>query len=119
MSCVTILRIPIQSTNNCVYIKQGDTIPEISFVISDTTLDLSTANIKMQLYYGGRKVFDISNGSGITINSSTEFVIDQVEAIDNNLPKGVLIGDLEITDVNGVRFTYMNVEYTITEQFTR
>ena len=119
---IQTLKIPIQSSNLKPYIKQGDTIPKILFTfdVSDN-IDLTLANvsIKMQIYHNGNKVINVSNSNGITIVSAKVFEIDEVSASENNLPDGISKGDLEITDTNGIRFTYFNVEYTILKQYTR
>lgn len=112
---ITTLKIPFEGE----YIVKGDTISKSSFEVIETGLDLTTSTIKMQLYDGNIKYIDISNGSGITIIDSENFEIDEVADVDNNLPIGVLLGDLEITDVNGVRFTYTRVEYTILKEYTK
>ena len=116
---IETLKIPIQSTESKPFIKSGDTIPKITFTfgVSDS-VDLTTSTIKMQLYSGSEQVFSIDETSGITIVGAKVFEIDEVLANDNNFPEGVLKGDLEITDTNGVRFTYFNVEYTILKQYT-
>lgn len=109
------LKIPFEGES----IVQGDTIGATVFDVTEDGIDLTGATIKMQLYYNGRKVLDISNGNGITINSSTQFTIDELDKDSNDLPVGVSEGDLEITNASGVRETYTRVEYTILKQFTK
>lgn len=117
---IKVLKIPIQSETEKPYIKQGDTIDKVTLTF-DTGVDLTAINvsIKMQLYKGNQRVFAIENGNGITIINALSFEIDEVAKEDNNLPEGILIGDLEITDTNGKRFTYFNVEYTIIKEYTK
>lgn len=117
---IETLKIPIQSSTVKPYIKQGDTIPKITFTFSDADdVDLTTSTIKMQIYNGSQRIINITNDSGITVVSSKVFEIDEVSAENNDLPTGTHLGDLEITDSNGIRFTYMNVEYTIIKQYTK
>lgn len=113
-----ILNIPIGNSN----IVQGDTIPEILFEFDVTdNIDLSLPNviIKMQVYNQNNKIIDISNGNGITILTDKSFKINEVAKEDNNLPIGSHLGDLEITDTNGKRFTYFRVKYNIDKQYTK
>jgi len=100
-------------------IYQGDTIKEITFSFAaDDNIDLVGSTIRMQLYLGSSKKLDISSGSGITIVDGKTFKIDQIDYMDNDLPFGVLKGDLEITDIGGVRLTYLDVIYKITKDLT-
>jgi hypothetical protein len=117
---IQTLKIPIQSADVKPYIKQGDTIPKITLAF-DAGIDLTAVgvSIKMQLYKGNQRVFSIENGSGITIINALTFEIDEVAKENNTFPEGSLIGDLEVTDTDGKRFTYFNVEYTIIKEFTR
>ena len=115
MSNIQIVKIPFDGE----YIVQGDTIAKTSAEVIETGLDLTTATIKMQIYNGNTKIIDVSNGSGITVIDDTNFEIDEVTASNNNLPVGSFEGDLEITDVNNVRFTYYRVVYTILRQYTK
>ena len=106
------------------YIKQGDTIPKKIFTFSgddSAGIDLTAegVSIKMQIYNRSEKIIDVSVGNGITIVSAKVFEIDAVSADDNNLPYGKFLGDLEVTDANGVRITYFNVQYTIIKQYTK
>ena len=116
MAKLATVNIPIGDT----ILKQGDTIKEIdfSFAVTDT-IDLTSATIRMQLYLNNSKKLDISNGNGITIIDSKNFKIDEIDYASNNLPYGVLNGDLEITDSDGVRLTYFDIIYTITKDFTK
>ena len=111
---IVTLKIPL-----CGFIKQGDTIPKISFALSNYSGDLTTATIKMQIYKGNTKIIDVSNGSGITVIDANNFEIDEVSASNNNLPVGTFIGDLEITEASGDKKTYFNVEYTIIKEYTK
>jgi len=89
---IETLQIPPEDS----FIKEGDTIPEIPFVFAPTDdIDLTGAEIKMQLYLGSIKVLDIETGNGITLVGSKAFNFDKIEAVDNNLPAGLLKGDLE------------------------
>lgn len=113
-----ILNIPIGNTS----IVQGDTIPEILFefdVTDDIDLSLPNVTIKMQVYNQNNKIIDISNGNGITILTDKSFKINEVSKENNNLPIGSHLGDLEITDTNGKRFTYFRVKYNIDKQYTK
>ena len=117
MSCAKI-NIPL---NNTYCITQGDTINKITITFSDDEdIDLTAEGvvIKMQIYNGSQRIINVINGDGITIVSERVFEIDKVEKEDNNLPFGTFIGDLEITDGNGDRFTYFKVQYTISKQYT-
>ena len=115
---IQTLHIPAQFGRICPYIKQGDTIKQLEFSFAATDdIDLTGSTIKMQLYQGSSKVFDVSNGNGITIVDSKSFNIDQVD--ENDFPHGELKGDLEIKLSNGDILTYFNVIYTILEQYTR
>ena len=113
-----ILNIPIGHG----HITQGDTISEILFEFdSESDIDLSASGviIKMQVYNNNIKIIDIETGRGITILSDKKFKIDEVSKDDNTLPAGSFMGDLEITDGNGKRFTYFRVKYTIEKQYTK
>lgn len=116
MSCeIEILRIPFRGE----FIMEGDTILKTVFrATANEFPDLTASSIKLQLYFNKSKVLDLSNGNGITIDSATQFTIDQLDADDNNLPAGVSRGDLEITDGNGVKKTYYIIEYEILKQST-
>ena len=121
---VETINIPIQSSTVKPFIKQGDTIDAYEIDIIEAGLDLTTCEIKMQLYNNSRMVMDISTGNGITILSATTFQIDTYNAAQNNLPEGVSTGDLEVTlpavgALPPVRTTYFNMAYTITKQYTR
>ena len=113
-----ILNIPIGKSE----IVQGDTIPSILFEfdpLDNINLSLPNVQIKMQIYLVNTKIIDISNGNGITILTNKSFRIDEVSKEDNNLPTGKHLGDLEITDTNGKRFTYFRVQYNIEKQYTK
>lgn len=116
---VPIVKIPISTSGCDAFIKQGDTIPKIRLTFSDYTGDLTTATIKVQLYHNSRKVLDISNGSGITVISSTVLEIDEISADNNNLPPGISEGDFEVTESDGSKTTYFNIELTIQKQYTK
>ena len=116
---IQTLKIPIQSTTVKPFIKQGDTISKITMTFTEAGLDLTTSTIKMQIYNGSIKIIDISNGNGITVNSSTVLEINEVSASNNNLPVGCFLGDFEITDSAGNKKTYFNVQYNIIKQYTR
>ena len=112
------LNIPIGNTQ----IIQGDTIPSILFEFDPTdniNLSLPNVQIKMQIYLVNTKIIDISNGNGITILTDKSFKIDEVSKENNNFPTGKHLGDLEITDTNGKRFTYFRVQYNVDKQYTR
>ena len=117
---IQTLKIPITTTANQTYIKEGDTIPKITFTFgASDVIDLTTSTIKMQVYNGSTRLIDVSSGSGITILSEKVFKIDEISATNNNMPSGKFLGDLEIQDSNGKRFTYFNIEYTIIKQYTK
>ena len=112
------LNIPIGNTQ----IIQGDTIPEILFEFDLTdNIDLSLPNvsIKMQIYSQSNKILDIQNGNGITILTNKSFKINEISKENNNFPTGSHLGDLEITDTNGKRFTYFRVKLNIDKQYTK
>ena len=112
---IQTLKVPFEGT----YIKQGDTINRILFTADPLDpIVLTGATIKMQLYNGAQKVFDISVGSGITILTAKSFQIDKVEKEDNLFNAGTFLGDLESTK-NGDRLTYFNVEYTVIKEYTK
>ena len=112
---IPLLKIPTKG-----YIKQGDTISKKTLTFGgDYAGDLTTATIKMQVYNGSTKIIDITNGSGITVLSSNVFEIDEVSAVNNNLPIGCFVGDLEITEDDGNVTTYFNVQYTIIKEYTK
>lgn len=113
------LRIPINSPSSGIVIKQGDTIPEITFEFTDLGVDFTTSEIKIQIYDLSKRLLNLSVGNGITVISATTFEIDQIEAVNNTFPIGTFIGDLQITDASGVRETYFNIEYTIVKEYTR
>ena len=112
------LNIPIGNTQ----IIQGDTIPEILFEFDPTdniNLSLPNVSIKMQIYNQNNKILDIQNGNGITILTSKSFKINEISKENNNFPTGSHLGDLEITDTNGKRFTYFIVKLNIYKQYTK
>jgi len=110
--CIPILKIPVKG-----FIKQGDTIPKVTVKFSDGyNGNLTTAVVKMQIYNGNTKIIDVESGNGITVRDETSFDIDEID--NNTLPVGSFLGDLEVTESNGDRTTYFNVEYTIIKQYT-
>lgn len=112
---IQLVKIPFTGT----YIKQGDTIPKIVFSFGeDDVIDLTNAVIKMQLFKGKQKVFDVATESGITILDAKSFQVDEVAKENNTFPPGKFLGDLEIT-IGGKRLTYFNIEYTVIEEFTK
>ena len=116
---IETLKIPIQSSTVQPFIKQGDTIGKVTITITELGIDLTTSTIKMQIYDGSTKVIDVTNGSGITVLSANVLEIDEVSASNNNLPVGTFKGDFEVTQADGERKTYFNVEYTIIKQYTK
>ena len=101
-------------------IKRGDTIKEIIFAFDLTdNIDLTGSTIRMDLYLSTSKVLSLTSGNGITIIDSKSFKIDKIDYTNNNLPVGTLKGDLEITDSNGDRLTYVDVVYTIVNDYTK
>ncbi len=113
---IQTLNIPIQGENIQTYIVQGDTIPAISLTFDG--ISLTDAEIKMQLYDRvGRKVFDVENGNGITILSSSVCRIDTV--LNNTFPCGNLIGDFQIkTNPDDILKTYFRLNYKILKEYT-
>ena len=109
---IKILPIPFDGE----YIVQGDTISKTSFKFIDEDIDLTASNIKMVIKDGNTKIINVSNGNGITVIDADSFEIDEVPFEENNLPSGSFTGDLEITDENDKRLTYMRVKYTILKQ---
>ena len=112
------LVIPIQKSDTKTYIFEGDTIHQI-VISGDEFPVLTTSTIKMQLYRNNKLYFDVSNGNGITVDSATQFTINKVEAVDNPFNEGEYEGDLEITDVDGVKTTYFRVRYIIQKEYTK
>jgi len=115
MSKVAVLHLPVGG-----FQKEGDTIyaKEFEFDASDD-IDLTGATIKMQLYCGVKKVFDVGTDvGGITINNDKKFTIDKVDAANNNLAEGKFTGDLQIELSNGNRFTPFNVVFTVVKEYT-
>lgn len=114
-----ILNIPIGKSE----IVQGDTIPSILFEFDPTdniNLSLPNTKIRMNVMNNHIKIIDIFNGSGITILTPKSFRIDEVPKEQSELlPVGAFMGDLEITDSNGKKFTYFRVRYTIEKQYTK
>ena len=97
MSIVT-LTIPHEG----MFIKQGDTIPAITFTLLPTDdFDFSDSEIKMQLFQNGKLIFTAKTGEGITILEPKKFKIDQIEAAKNNFPHGILLGDIQFSKENG------------------
>ena len=119
---IPTLAIPIQNGVNKTYIKQGDTIDAIPFTFENLGFNLTDegVQINMQLYKGNQRIVNYGVGSGITINSATQFQIDKVLA--NNYPDGILFGDIQLrwleSDVLQT-WTFCNVQYTITKEFTK
>lgn len=115
---IETLNIPLGNTQ----IVQGDTIPEILFQFDPLdNIDLLLPNviIKLQIYNQTNKILDISNTNGITILTDKSFKINEIPKENNNFPVGSHLGDLEITDTNGKRFTYFRVKLNIEKQYTR
>ena len=114
-----ILNIPIGKAE----IIQGDTIPSILFEFDPTdNINLLGTNVKIRMHVMNNhiKIIDISNGNGITVKGSKSFIIDEVSKEESELlPVGSFLGDLEITDSNGKKFTYFRVRYTIEKQYTK
>lgn len=117
MSIQTI-KIPLQSVEYTPFIKEGDTIQEITFEFGATdVIDLTGATISMQLYQDGVQTLSIySNFNGITIVSAKIFKLDEI--LNNTLPCGINKGDLQIEFADGTIQTLFNVEYTILKEYT-
>lgn len=120
---IPTLAIPIQNGVNKTYIKQGDTIDAIPFTFGNLGFNLTDegVQINMQLYKNfTQRVINYSVGNGITINSATQFQIDKVLA--NNYPDGILFGDIQLRWLENDKlqtWTFCNVQYTITKEFTK
>tara|TARA_R110002020_G_scaffold334555_4_gene549828 strand:+ start:4282 stop:4620 length:339 start_codon:yes stop_codon:yes gene_type:complete len=109
---IPILKIPIEG-----FIKKGDTIPKIRISFSDDYIgNFETSTIKMQVYNGNEKIIDVSNGNGITVIDSSTLDIDKIQS--NDFPIGNFKGDFEVTESNGDKTTYFNIEYTVIKQYT-
>ena len=117
---IETLQIPIQSSTVKPYIKQGDTIPKIVFTFDiGDPINITGSTIAMKLFSdNGNLEFSISVGSGITIINNKEFEIDEVSFANNTFPYGKLLGDIEITETDNKKTTYVDIEYTITKQYT-
>ena len=118
---IQTIKIPLQSATVKPYIKQGDTIPAITFSAPNWGFDLQEVGVEInvQLYSGKQQVANYSLTDGITINSAIECQINKVLA--NNFPVGCLKGDFQISRlVDGERetFTYFNIQYTIIKEET-
>lgn len=112
---IPVLKIPLGSS----FIKPGDTIPKISFAFdAGDAIDLTGATIKMQLYLGQIKVFEAETGNGMTLIDGKTFELDQIEAASNDLPEGVLVGDVQVAYASGVVQTLFNVQFTVSKQYT-
>lgn len=120
---IPVLKIPTKG-----YIKQGDTISKKTITFGgDWSGDLTSNHIiKMQVYDGNTKIIDISSNAalgGITIVDANTFEIDEV--VQNDLPIGCFIGDLQIEEYDDFAFdpinvtTYFNVQYTIIKEYTK
>lgn len=116
---IATLNIPISTTAVPTYIKQGDTIPAILFSFAATdAIDLTGAIIRMQLYSGYQRVYDVGTViGGMTITGTKSFQVDRVDK--NDFPVGHLVGDLEIKFLSGDTVTYANVTYTIIKDHTK
>ena len=113
---IETLQIPPSTS----FLKEGDTIPMIPFAFAATDeIDLTGATIQMQLYLSNIKVLDIETGSGITLLDSKSFEIDKIPASENDLPAGLLKGDLQVTFPSGEIKTLIDVEYNILNQRTK
>jgi hypothetical protein len=113
------LNIPIQTDTYKPVISERTTISKITLTITGLGIDLLTSDVYMQVKDGSRVLIDVTNGSGITINSSTVLEIDQVEAADNPFKAGSYGGDFLIKDnVNKVD-KFFNVKYNIEKTTTR
>lgn len=110
---IQLLKIPFDGE----YIVQGNTIGKSIFTFNNEDIDLTTASISFVVYDGNTRFINASVGNGITVINASKFEIDEVSAEDNDFPVGTFEGDLDIVDANGVKFTYMRVEYTILRQY--
>lgn len=114
---IPIIQIPFGDN---AFLKQGDTIGEILFEFDDTDdIDLVGANIKIEIYSCGTRVFTMTSGNTITIIDSKSFKINEIPADENVLPIGDSIGDIQITFADGTVYTYCNIQYTVIKEYTR
>lgn len=98
---------------------QGDTIDSWSVEFEPTDgISLTGATIKMQVFWNNTKEIDLSDGSGITIDSDLKFTIDERSRTQSVLPEGQGIGDLQILDANDKLITMFRVQYNIAKQYT-
>ena len=69
-------------------LKRGDTIKEIlfEFDVADN-IDLTSATIRMQLYFKNSVVFSVDSTSGITIIDSKSFKIDESVYLESEIKK--------------------------------
>jgi hypothetical protein len=114
---IPVLQIPINGGE----ITQGDTIPEIIFAFGlDDEIDLTGVDIKIDLWLDNcKKVISFTSDSNITIVDTKTFKINEIPAEESaKFPSGLLKGDLEITDTEGVKTTYIEVVFKIRKQYT-
>lgn len=110
------LQIPLEGYN----IVQGDTIEAINLQFSaDSDISLTGATTRFQLYRNYEKIFDVSNGNGMTIVNDKLLVIDEVAKENNTFPSGKFIGDIEVIEADGKGTTLMRVKYTVQKQFSK
>lgn len=115
MEQLEILDIPIQSESVKPVLVKGDTIDAV-VIESETFPNLTTSTVDIEIYNYKNKLLDFTNGSGITIDSATQFTIDEISKENNILPEGTSIGDVRITDANGKRKTYLRIRYTVLKE---
>ena len=114
---IPVLQIPINGGE----ITQGDTIPEILFAFgTDDEIDLTESIIKIDLWLDScKKVLSLESDVNITIVDAKTFKINEIPAEESEkLPHGLLKGDLEITDVEGNKTTYIEIVFKIRKQHT-
>jgi len=114
-----ILNIPIQTDTYKPVISERTTIPQITLTITGLGIDLLTSDIFMQVKDGSKVLIDITNGNGITVDSSTVMKIDQVSATDNPFKEGCFKGDMLIRDNVSEITKLFIVKYTVEATTTR
>lgn len=101
---------------------QGDTFPEVLFEFDDLDpIDLTGCQINLDIYsHCSNKVQSFRVGQGLSILSSKSFKMDEIpENKTKFYPIGILKGDLEIINPEGLKQTYFEVIFKIRKQITQ
>lgn len=100
---------------------QGDTWLGAIFTVKQdgSGLNLTGATLNIDLYQGLRKTLSLStlNGSITWNNQAAGVFTIQPQVL--NLGVGQHIGDLQITDANGIITTYCQIVLNITKEYTK